>query len=128
MEITLDRMRHAYRHTETAPAAGKYYRTREHGAECCVLTVLYLERFGHSSVEALMNNIADDWSYDPVPVFVRDLEISLDLANGIIDGFDGNDRFVSCPESSVTDPAEYEQGYRLGVQARQEFITEEATA
>ncbi len=122
MDLTIDRINDAYTQTKTHPVAGRYYRQQETGTECCVLSVLYLERFGTVAMEALLNQTSGDWSYDPVPELARSLEINIDVAKGIVDGFDGNDPFISYPESSITEPLEYEQGFQLGRTARRAFI------
>ena len=112
MDISIERVTDAYGSTQTEPMAGGYYRKEGQRTECCVLSVLYLHQFGVAALESLVEQTAHDWSFDPVPYLAQDLLIHLDLARGLVDGFDGNDPFVSYPETSITDLGQYQQWFR----------------
>ena len=123
MTITIEQIKAAYEQTGATPIAGEFHTFDGTTHECCLLSVLYLEKFGADNLDqALLER--EGAFIDPIVKLSHDLELDPRYARGIIDGFDALSGTFSRVLWSESAQAEYERGYELGKQARTVFIEE----
>lgn len=117
MEMTVERIKHAYAEIGAIPTAGEYFDIRYNTPHCCPMCALYAQKFGLGKTEEMVDEtIVEDQDGDRgiIQRLSTELALSPDFVRGFIYGVDGS--------SPAHDDQDYRDGFNLGATFREQVL------